>query len=516
MENDLNKSVPKILIIDFGSQYTQVIGRTLRELGFRSVILPNDKAVNWLEKNNPCAIILSGGHGSVNSSDSPKIPEIVWQKRVPILGICYGMQYIAKFFGGEVFSSQDSIEYGPAKINIDNSNELFIGMDDVQDVWMSHGDTVKSLPEGFKSIASSENYKNCAIYSENKNIWAVQFHPEVTHTKNGREMLRNFVKNICNCSEDWFPENIISNIRNHIKNNYNDKKVLIGFSGGVDSVTLTAVLSPIFGKNLIAFCLDAGQFRIGELDYIEKTAKNLGVSFKLVDKSIELEEKIKNVINSQEKRMVFRDVYRNAFNEAVKKFSIDLIAQGSLATDFIESGAKGQGSTIKTHHNIGLNMQVEQIHPFRDLFKYEVRELAERLDLGDEVVNREPFPGPGLILRVVGDSVTKERLDLVRFADDVVRNTLKKHNLLNKQDISQLVVYLLAGVKLVGIKGDNRVYDSPIVVRGIKTVDFMTGDGVQLPRNVRKEIILSITKHKDVSRVMFDETPKPPATTEPE
>jgi len=515
IDKNLNKNSPEIIIIDLGSQYTQLIARVLREIGFRSAVLTQERAKQWLLINNPKAIILSGGHASVNDANSPKVPQEVWEKEVPILGICYGMQYIVKYFGGKVTSKQGNAEYGPASIEI-VKNELFEGLDKKQNVWASHGDTVEVLPDDFEVIASTDVYKNSAIANFSKKIFAVQFHPEVINTENGVVMLKNFVENIANCQKNWKPQNIIEEIREEIRNKYSNKKTIIGFSGGVDSSALTAVLAPVLWKNLLAICIDAGQFRDGEIDEIKETIKSLNIEFKLIDKKEELESLLNGVTNSQKKREVFRKIYREEFDKAASEFGADIIAQGSLATDFIESGAIGGGEVIKTHHNIDLGLEAIEIHPFRHLFKYEVRALANEVGLPKKIAQREPFPGPGLILRVVGDSVTSERLDIVRFADKKTRDILEKHNLLNKDMISQLVVYMLAGSLVVGVKGDKRVYDAPIVIRGLKTIDFMTGEGVQFPSDVRSEITLELTKHKHISRVLFDETPKPPATTEPE
>ncbi len=513
--NTSQNASPEILIIDLGSQYTQLIARVLRELEHRSAVLTPERARQWLRENNPKAIILSGGHASVNDSDAPQVPQEVWQKNVPILGICYGMQYIVKHFGGVVESKHTSAEYGPATIEIKES-ELFAGLEINQDVWASHGDTVQVLPDNFRVIASTEVYENSAIENTKKKIFAVQFHPEVKNTPNGTVILKNFVQNIANCQKNWKPQNIVEEIRSEVREKYSDKKVIIGFSGGVDSSVLTAILAPVLGKNLLAVCIDAGQFREGEIEEIKETINSLDINFELVDKKQELENSLKNVINSQEKREVFRKIYRETFDRKTLEFGAQIIAQGSLATDFIESGAVGGGEVIKTHHNIDLGLSAFEIHPLRNLFKYEVRELAKEVGLPERISQREPFPGPGLILRVVGASVTKERLDIVRFADKKTREILAKHNLLGKDNISQLVVYMLAGSLVVGVKGDSRVYDAPIVVRGLKTIDFMTGEGVQFPPEARLEIILELTKHSHISRVLFDETPKPPATTEPE
>ena len=512
--NDNN--APKILVVDLGSQYTQVIARTLRELGYRSAILTPARAEQWLSLHQAEAIILSGGHASVSDNGAPKPPEAVWSLDLPILGICYGMQYMVDYFGGVVKHKRGHAEYGPASINLDNQDEIFKGLDDREDVWASHGDTVQDLPEGFKAIAGSDSYQNAAIVNAERKLWGVQFHPEVSHTPNGKIILENFVKNISKIKEDWQADNIIAQIQAETREDFADKKTIIGFSGGVDSTTLAAILAPVLGENLLAVCIDAGQFRLNELEQIQNTANSIGVQLKIIDAEEELLTKLAGISDAQSKRAVFRSVYKGVFDKAIAEFAAEVIAQGSLATDFIESGAVGGGEIIKTHHNIGLDFVTEERHPLRNLFKYEVRALAKEIGLPDYLVNREPFPGPGLVLRVVGADVTKERLDIVRFADKTVRDILAEHDLLNSQVLSQLVVYMLAGSPVVGVKGDARVYDAPIVVRALKTVDFMTGSGVQFPAELRLQMSLELTRHPHISRVLFDETPKPPATTEPE
>ena len=507
---------PKVLVVDLGSQYTQVIARSLRELGYRSAILTSKRAEQWLSQNQADAIILSGGHASVSDEGSPKPPTNIWDLKIPILGICYGMQYMVDHYGGIVKHKRGHAEYGPASISLDNRDQLFKGLENREDVWASHGDTVQSLPEGFKAIAGSDSYQNAAIVNHEKKLWGVQFHPEVSHTPKGKVILENFMATIAKITKDWEPEDIIGQIRQETKEDFADKKTIIGFSGGVDSTTLTAILAPVLAENLLAVCIDAGQFRSNELEQIQTTANSIGVQLKIINAQEKLLDNLKGISDAQEKRSVFRDVYKSEFDKAIAEFGAEVIAQGSLATDFIESGAIGGGEVIKTHHNIGLDFLTEERHPFRNLFKYEVRDLAKELALPDYLVNREPFPGPGLILRVVGADVSKERLDIVRFADATVRGILESHDLLKSEVLSQLVVYMLAGSPVVGVKGDARVYDAPIVIRALKTVDFMTGTGVQFPAEVRLEMTLALSKHPHISRVLFDETPKPPATTEPE
>lgn len=517
-------SHPRILIIDLGSQYTLVIARTLRELGFRSAVLNPAQAGKWIAKHPLDAIILSGGDASVNDPHSPRPPDALWKCGVPVLGICYGMQYMVKHFGGVVAHVREHAEYGPARIRVTSVSKLFEGTDVSQDVWASHGDTPQKLPKGFVAIAAAETYSCAAIQNTEKKLYAVQFHPEVTHTKEGKTILNNFLTRIASCARDWdadaFKERIIDSIARETEG----KRVIIGFSGGVDSTTLTALLRKAVGpKRVFPVCIDAGQFRDGELVHVRNAARAAGVKLTIMNVEAEMLRALKHTTDAEEKRAAFREVYKKAFAQAVKKVggakSKLCIAQGTLATDLIESGAGGQSVKIKTHHNVGLRFSVEQIHPLKDLFKYEVRALAESLDLPKTIATREPFPGPGLLLRVNGAPVTRERLDIVRHADSVVRSILEKHDSLLKSEnvtVSQLVVSLAAGVSHVGVKGDERVYLSPIVVRAVKTIDFMTAEGVQFPAPVRKEITQQLCRHKKIGTVLFNETDKPPATTEAE
>ncbi len=504
----------QILVVDMGSQYTLVIGRTLRELGFRAAVLSPGKVESWLKSNKPKAIILSGGSASVYEDNSPKPPKNILKLNVPILGICYGMQWLAHKTGGRVVAHHERKEYGEAVVRFDTKDLLFQGIKGKNVVWASHGDSVEKVPAGCKIIARSQDAKVIeAMSSPTKLIWGVQFHPEVTHTKEGKKILVNFLKRIAKCEKDWQPADIVNDIRNETARIAAQKKAIIGFSGGVDSTTLSAVLAPVFGNKLLAVCINTGGLRRNELEEIKFNAEAAGINLKIEKAAARFRKAIGRQTHSELKRKRFKKLYGRILEEEAKRFKADFIVQGSLATDLIESGSAGKADLIKSHHNVGLNLKVKELHPFRNLFKYEVRELARSLKLPSSVSERQPFPGPGLFIRIIGEPPKKDKLDIVRWADGEVTDILKKQKAYDS--VSQLIVALDCQ-RTVGIKGDGRVYAYSIIVRGVRTLDFMTAEGVQFPANVRREISSTVTKHPKIVRVFFDETNKPPATTEME
>lgn len=510
----------QVLIVDYGSQYTLVIGRTLRELGVRSAILPEDKAERFLESYTPKAVILSGSHFSVHSDGAPQLPKNLDLSgtKYKVLGVCYGMQLLAHTLGGKVDRPQGHREYGPAKVDVDTSHPLFAGVSSTTDVWASHGDTVVELPNGFREIGRSGGC--AAMCNESNTILGIQFHPEVVDTKEGKKILQNFL-DIASCAKDWNPTDLIKEIQDEVievvrkkagSNTSPQENVVLGVSGGVDSTTLAALLAPVLGDKLVCVAIDTGGVRSGEVEELKANVESAGVKNLIVlEASDEFIKNISTTIDAQEKRGKFRDVYKKLFEEQIAKHNAGFIVQGTLATDIIESGEAGKSALIKTHHNVGLDWEVDDLHPLRNLFKYEVRELGKALGLPEGVYNRSPFPGPGLYLRIVGEPVSKENLDLVREADKSVRDIVKKHGI--EKDISQLIVAML-GIKSVGVKGDERVYGHAIAIRAVETVDFMTANGYYFKKAVMEEIIATLTKHKEIVRVFFDMTPKPPATTE--
>ncbi len=509
----------QILVVDYGSQYTLVIGRALRELGVRSIILPPKSVDKWLINNNPKAIILSGSHFSVHNEGAPSIPESIdtTGKKYLVLGICYGMQLLARTNGGTVERPLSNREYGPANVIVDTTHPLFKNVSNKTEVWASHGDTVTKLPLDFSPIATSSGIS--AMTDKSNKVMGIQFHPEVNDTKEGKKILQNFL-DMAGCVNDWNPVDLIKQIQQETLNDINDKlkdnqtkpNVVLGVSGGVDSTTLASILAPILGERLVCVAIDTGGLREGELEELKINAKSAGVKNLIVIPAEE--EFIKNVgtsIDGEEKRAQFRNVYKRIFEEQISKYDAGFMVQGTLATDIIESGKAGQSAMIKTHHNVGLDWKVMDLHPFKNLFKYEVRELARAMNLPPAIHERNPFPGPGLYLRIVGTPVTKDKLELVRQADKTVTDIVKKYGI--EKEISQLIVALL-GINSVGVKGDERVYGYSLAVRAVQTIDFMTAKGYYFKEEIVNEINNELTKHKDIVRVFYDMTPKPPSTTE--
>jgi GMP synthase (glutamine-hydrolysing) len=450
----------------------------------------------------------------VYQEGAPNPPRNILKLDVPILGICYGMQWLSNKLGGEVVPHRENKEYGKAEVNFDTTDELFHGIKKKNAVWASHGDSVARVPKNFKIIAKSAGSGTIAAMSDpRKNIWGVQFHPEVTHSIEGKKILINFIEKITGCEKDWKPADMVIEIRNEVSAAAKDKKAIIGFSGGVDSTTLSAVLAPVMGSNLLGICIDTGALRQDEFSEIKENAEYAGVKLKVIKAANIFQKSIGNNTHSELKRKKFKQIYGKILEKSAREFKADFIVQGSLATDMIESGSAGKADLIKSHHNVGLNLKIKELHPFRNLFKYEVRELARSLKLPNSISERQPFPGPGLFIRIIGEAPKKEKLEIVRWADAEVTEILKKNKIYD--DVSQLIVALDCN-RTVGIKGDGRVYGYSIIVRAVKTSDFMTAQGYQFPANVRKEISGSVTKHSKIVRVFFDETDKPPATTEME
>ena len=519
--NVLN-SLPSVVVIELGSQYTLLIERSLREIGIRSVILDPKRASDWFAKNPVKAVILSGGAASVYDADAPAPPAGVFSlkhpdgKSVPVLGICYGMQWIAKHFGGTVQKTTEHGEYGTTRITeLEEGTNLFKGFEvpgRFRKVWASHGDSVTEVPPAFIPRARTASGAIAAMCNHEETVWGVQFHPEVTQTEGGKNMLRQFM-DMGRCRTDWLPSSMVKGIQTKVARSFPNGKVIFGFSGGVDSTTLAAILVVVLGNRLIAVIIDGGQLRENELEEIALHAKIAGVTLRVIDARRQFNEVMEGVTDAGVKRRRFKHIYTECFLKEATLQGATAVLQGTLAPDRIESGATG-GANIKEHHNVGLDMgHLLQLHPIDHLFKYEVRALAREFGLPPSVYDRQPFPGPGLFLRVVGVPATPDKLDIVRWADARVCEICKRHGVYS--DISQLLTAYI-GTKTVGVKGDARAYGGAIVVRGVKTLDFMTAEGYELPSTVRQEIKSTLGKHPDIVRVWFDEMDKPPATTEME
>ncbi len=511
----MQNTQPQILIIDLGSQYTEIIRRSLRYLGFHSIILPPSKSPGWIKenKNGLKSVILSGGSASVYEKNAPKIEKELLNLGVPLLGICYGMQWLAYIHDKKtVHHVKEGKSYGPVKVSLKKSI-LFEKLPKSINAWSSHGDSVRQAPNGFRIVATSKRGKVIeAMECVMKKFYAVQFHPEVEETEDENIILNNFVRRICDARQDYFKKDIIKEIRENTKKILGKSIAVMGVSGGVDSTTLAAILTPALGSQLKTFLIDTGGVRKDEIQKVKKIAKRAKINLTVVTKyKNKFIKELGKTTDSEGKRRQFRKVYGEVFRAVARSYRATHMIQGTLATDLIESGSAGKSAMIKTHHNVDLKLGLKEIMPFADFFKFEVREMARIFGLEELVAGRQPFPGPGLYLRIVGVPVTAELLDIVREADHEVTEILKKHKLYNK--ISQTIVALL-GTKTVGVKGDGRVYGYSFAVRTVETKDFMTVKGFYLSQEVCEEINSALVKHPKIVRVLYDWTTKPPATTE--
>ena len=510
----------KILILDFGSQYTQLIARRVREAGVYSEIYAGDIDHQSISDFNPTGIILSGGPESAFSDDSPKAAAEIFSMGVPILGICYGMQTMTEQLGGHVQSSSHR-EFGYAEVSIKTSNRLFKGIEVSQDclqVWMSHGDRVETLPEGFEIIGKSDSSPMAAMANDEKLFFGLQFHPEVTHTNKGQIIIENFVHQICGCGSEWTAGNIIENDINNIREEVGDDQVLLGLSGGVDSSVVAALLNRAIGEQLTCIFVDNGLLRLNEGDQVmEVFSTHMNLNVIRVDAEELFLTKLQGVEDPEEKRKIIGNTFIEVFEEEASKLvNVKWLAQGTIYPDVIESaGAKtGKAHVIKSHHNVaGLpeDMTLKLIEPLRDLFKDEVRVIGKELGLPPELVDRHPFPGPGLGVRILGE-VKKEFADLLRQADSIFIEELVTNNLYH--DVSQAFAVFLP-VRSVGVMGDGRKYDYVIALRAVETADFMTANWARLPYDFLDHVSRRIINEIDgISRVTYDISGKPPATIE--
>jgi GMP synthase (glutamine-hydrolysing) len=515
----------KILILDFGSQYTQLIARRIREIGVYCELLPHDVSIHFIEKFTPKGIILSGGPDTVSHTDSPRVPELVFELGVPILGICYGMQAMAVQLGGNA-NSAEKAEFGFAQVRARNHSELLRDISDeinsaghsLLDVWMSHGIEVTKLPTDFNLIASTDNCPIAGFANEEKHYYGLQFHPEVTHTKQGKAILERFVTSICNCKKDWTTENIIDDLLIKIKDQVGNKKVLLGLSGGVDSSVVATLLHQAIGGQLTCVFVDNGLLRLNEGKEVMQTfAENMGVKVIRADAQQHFYEKLSSENDPENKRKIIGRAFIDIFNQEAQKLkAINFLAQGTIYPDVIESAgaASGKAKVIKSHHNVGglpEDMQFELVEPLKELFKDEVRTIGVKLGLPEKMLYRHPFPGPGLSVRILGQ-VKEEYADILRRADYIFMDELNRHDLYDK--VNQAFAVFLP-IKSVGVTGDERRYDYVIALRAVETIDFMTARWARLPHDfldhVSNRIMNEISR---VSRVVYDISGKPPATIE--
>lgn len=515
----------RILILDFGSQYTQLIARRVREIGVYCELHPYDMDVQDIEAFAPKAVILSGGPESVTGDDSPRAPQIVFELGVPVLGICYGMQTMAEQMGGTV-STSNLREFGYAAVNLENKVRLFDGIEDhvgehgrlSLDVWMSHGDKVSGLPEGFVVAASTESCPYAAMACEEKQFYGVQFHPEVTHTKQGGRILERFIVDIAGCQKLWTPGKIIDDAVTRVREQVGNKKVLLGLSGGVDSSVVAALLHKAIGDQLTCVFVDNGLLRLHEGDQVMSMfAENMGVRVIRADAEELFLGKLQGVDEPEAKRKIIGNTFIEVFDEQATAIEdVDFLAQGTIYPDVIESaGAKsGKAHVIKSHHNVGglpEEMKMELVEPLRELFKDEVRKIGLELGLPYDMVYRHPFPGPGLGVRVLGE-VKKEYCDILRQADAIFIEELHKADWYHKT--SQAFAVFLP-VKSVGVVGDGRRYEYVVALRAVETIDFMTARWAHLPYELLERVsgrIINEIEH--ISRVTYDVSSKPPATIE--
>jgi len=515
----------RILILDFGSQYTQLIARRVREIGVYCEIYAFDAHEEAIAQFKPKGIILSGGPESVNVNNPPRAPQMAFDLNVPLLGICYGMQTMAAQLGGKV-ASEGHREFGYAQVRARGHSKLLTNIEDetspegygLLDVWMSHGDRVDEMPPGFFKIASTDNAPLAGMANEERHYYGIQFHPEVTHTKQGKRILQRFVCDICGCDTLWKATSIVEDSIERVRELVGGDEVILGLSGGVDSSVVAALLHKAIGDQLTCVFVDNGLLRLHEGDQVMATfAQHMGVKVIRVNAEQRFLDALKGVDDPEKKRKIIGNLFVEVFEEQAAKFkNARWLAQGTIYPDVIESaGAKtGKAHVIKSHHNVGglpEDMKLQLVEPLRELFKDEVRSIGEELGLAHELVYRHPFPGPGLGVRILGE-VKKDYADILRQADHIYIEELHKHDLYHK--VSQAFAVFLP-VRSVGVTGDGRAYEYVISLRAVETVDFMTAHAARLPWELLETVSRRIINEvKGVSRVAYDVSSKPPATIE--
>lgn len=505
-----------VLILDFGSQYTQLIARLVRSLNVYCEIVPFSVNKEFLIEKNPRALILSGSPASVNTEAAPIPDSHIWELDIPILGICYGMQLIVTHFDGEVIKAVKK-EYGRALLEIDTDSDLFHNMSKTETVWMSHGDEAKSLPACFDRLAKTENAEFASIAHKEKPIYALQFHPEVAHTPNGRQILANFLFRISKITADWTPASFIDETIKSIRCSVQDKQVILGLSGGVDSSVAAALLHKAIGSQLIPIFVDTGLLRKNESDKVRDMFSALsGFEFQIVDAADLFLERLKGVSDPEQKRKIIGNTFIDVFDaEAAKHPAAEFLAQGTLYPDVIESVSfKGPSVTIKSHHNVGglpAKMKLKLVEPLRELFKDEVRAVGKELGLPAQLIQRHPFPGPGLAVRIISD-ITSEKVRLLQEIDDIFISELYNWDL---YDTTWQAFAVLLPIQSVGVMGDERTYENVCALRAVNSVDGMTADWTEFPFAFLKKVSNRIINEiPGVNRVVYDISSKPPATIE--
>ncbi len=504
-----------IIILDFGGQYTQLIARRIRELGVYSEIKPYNTPIDEIRGSEPKAIILSGGPASVWDDDSPTVDRGVFELGIPVLGICYGMQLTAQLLGGIVERSRMR-EFGPATLRITNGFDLLSGIPDKSDIWMSHGDRVLELPPGFESIAESENSPRAAMKNREMRIYGTQFHPEVVHTKFGKEILSNFLFKIAGCRGMWTPKSFVETAIKDIRQKAGDATVICGLSGGVDSAVAAVIIQRAIWDKLRCIFVDTGLLRMNEAEEVVESFRHMGLNLVHVDAKERFLNKLRGVTDPERKRKIIGEEFVNVFEaEASGIKDARFLAQGTLYPDVIESvSVKGPSATIKSHHNVGglpEKMNLKLIEPLRELFKDEVREVGRELGVPDEILGRHPFPGPGLAIRIIGE-IDEERLEILRQADRIFIEELRKGGVYD--DIWQAFCVFVP-VKTVGVMGDERTYENVIALRAVTSQDGMTAKWARIPYDLLEKISVRIINEvRGVNRVVYDISTKPPSTIE--
>ena len=504
-----------ILILNFYGQYNQLIARRVRECNVYSEIVPHDISIEEIKKKNPKGIIFTGSPSSVSEKNALMCNKEIFNLGIPVLGICYGMQLISHLLGGTVEQS-DKREYGETLVDIDNTSPLFNGLENQNVCLMSHTYFVNKLPEGFKNIGYTSDCPNAGIADDNRKIYGIQFHPEVNLTKNGTQIIRNFVYNICNCSGDWNMASFVEESVKSLKSKIGDGKALCALSGGVDSSVAAVLLNKAIGKNLTCIFVDHGLLRKNEGDEVEKIFREqYDINLIRVNAKERFLAKLAGISDPEQKRKIIGEEFIRVFEEEAKKIGkVDFLVQGTIYPDVIESGA-GQGQTIKSHHNVGgLPDYVdfkEIVEPLRDLFKDEVRKTGLELGIPDNLVYRQPFPGPGLAIRVIGD-ITDEKLEILKDADAIFREEIAIAGL--DRNLNQYFA-VLTNLRSVGVMGDERTYDYTLALRAVETSDFMTATWAKIPYDILEKVSSRIVNEvKHINRVVYDITSKPPATIE--